>query len=296
MKKLIFAPLFALFLGCATTEQSTEEENELMDSASLDLSDPLSLTSGSEKPAASPTEKSNRPGTASASATKSEISNELNKALQDAIRGQNADEIIKAAGNVLISYPDDIPALNALAMGHFSKNRFTMAKFFLNKAIKLNPSFSGLHANFGLVLLAQGERREAIQSFKRAVSLNSKDLVASANLGSIYVKEKDYSKALPLLEVVHSSGNKDIKVLNNYGAALSAMGQHKKAEGIFNKVLDQDPSYRQALLNLSILQIVHLKNPKEGSETLNRLKSIDPLPEWRNLIKDLENRVQVSLQ
>lgn len=230
------------------------------------------------------------------SAFKSQVPENLAKPLQDAIQSQDPDQIMRAATGVLATYPDDLVALNALGMAHYRKTRYAMAKFFLNKAIKLGPQYSVLHSNYGLILLAQGERREAVQSMKRALSLNSKDVVANANLGSMYVKEKDYQKALPLLETAFRNGNSDIRILNNYGAALAAAGKHKQALDLYNRVLDKDPSLKETLLNLAILQIVHMKSKSEGRETLNRLKSMDPPSDWRNLIKDLENRVEVGLQ
>jgi Flp pilus assembly protein TadD len=233
---------------------------------------------------------------ASKSSFKSQVPDNLAKPLQEAVQAQNNQEILRTASSILALYPKDLTALNALAMAHYRSGRHTMAKFFLNKAIRISSQHSALHSNYALVLMAQGERREAMQSMKRALSIDSKDIVVNANLGSLYVKERDYQKALPLLERAYLGGLSDPRVLNNYGAALAVTGQHQKALELYKRVLDRDSSSKETVLNLALLQVVYLKNMTEGREVLDRLKAMSPPSEWRNLIKDLENRVEVGLK
>ena len=229
-------------------------------------------------------------------AKKPQLPDSLGKPLLEALQSQNVPEIIRTASAVLALYPKDIKALNALAMAHYRNGRHTMAKFFLNKAIKLSPEHSALHSNYALVLLAQGERREAMQAMKRALSIDPKDVVANANLGSMYAKERDFQKALPLLELAERSGISEPRILHNYGAALAVKGEHQKALELYRKVLDREPSSKETVLNLAILQVIHLNNMSGGRESLDRLKAMSPPAEWRNLIKDLENRVEVGLK
>lgn len=302
----ILTLLFLVFsMACQTTSQ---EDDAATDSTDLTLDENASpdqkqklLTGDDNVGAKVERPETNQvtdaaPASASRSSSRPGIPDQLSSNLQAAIKSQDADQITKAATTILATYPDDLTALNALAMAHYRKTRYTMAKYFLNRAIKLAPQYSVLHSNYGLVLLAQGERRESVQSMKKALSLNSKDVVANANLGSMYVKEKDYQKALPFLETAYRNGNTDIRILNNYGAALAATGKHQQAQSLYEKALDQDPGHKEVVLNLAILQVIHLKKIPEGRESLNRLKSMDPPSEWRNLIKDLENRVEVGLQ
>ncbi len=304
-RHITFLILAGLILGCQSASKDDESQGSSDD---LTLEENFSddqkqkLLTGDDKVAAQTDRQATEsiqdvpPVTGARTAYKSNVPEQLNQALQDAIKSQDADLIIKASTNILATHPDDLTALNALAMAHYRKTRYTMAKYFLNRAIKLAPQYSVLHSNYGLVLLAQGERRDAVQSMKRALSLNSKDVVANANLGSMYVKERDYLKALPFLETAYRNGNADIRILNNYGAALAATGKYQQAGDLYQRALDQDPGMKEAILNLAILQLIHLKKISEGRETLNRLKSMDPPSEWRNLIKDLEKRVQVGLE
>ena len=220
----------------------------------------------------------------------------LTKKLQDALREQNENHIMKAAADILAGYPQDILALNSMAMSHYRQGRMTMAKYFLNKAIKLNSQYAELHSNLGLVFLAEKEKRSAIQSFRRALQVNPRDPVSSANLGAIYVVERDYDKAIVLLEASVKAGFKDYKTMTNYGVALTAQEKYAQALSAYQAALEQQQQSQETILNLAILQIVHMKKMREGQDLLNRLKFVETKPEWRTLIKDLEKRTQMSLE
>ncbi len=220
----------------------------------------------------------------------------LTKRLQEALREQNENSIMKAAADILAGYPQDILALNSMAMSHYRQGRMTMAKYFLNKAIKLNSQYAEIHSNLGLVFLAEKEKRSAIQSFRKALQVNPRDPVASANLGAIYVVEKDYDKAAVLLETSVKAGFKDYKTMTNYGVSLAAQEKYGQALSAYQTALEQQQQSQETILNLAILQIVHFKKMREGQDLLNRLKFVETKPEWRTLIKDLEKRTQMSLQ
>jgi Flp pilus assembly protein TadD len=220
----------------------------------------------------------------------------LSQKLQEALKEQNDSHIMKASADILAGYPHDILALNSMAMSHYRQNRMRMAKYFLNKAIKQNAQYSELHSNLGLVFLAENEKKSAIQSFRRALQVNPKDPVASANLGALYTVEKDYIKAGLLLETAYKAGFKDSKTLTNYGVSLVAQEKYSQALNAYQSALEQQQQSQETILNLAILQIIHLKKMREGQDLLNRLKFVEIKPEWRSLIKDLEKRTQMSLE
>lgn len=216
--------------------------------------------------------------------------------LNDAIKQQNDDQIQKISSEVLTQNPKDGKALNSLAMVYYKKGRFEAAGYLLNKAIAANPNMSELYGNLGVVQLAQNDRREGIKSFRKALELNSGDYIAGANLGAIYIQEKDFNRAVLALEAPYKKGTKDLKILNNYAIALAATGKGQDAADIYAKILKDNPSQREALLNYSILLIDDLKKYKDGLDLLNRLKFVGPPSEARETIKDLENRAKAGLQ
>lgn len=216
--------------------------------------------------------------------------------LTEAIREQNDDAISQATTEILTQNPKDLRALNALAMVYYKRNRYEAAEYLLNKAIAIDSNRAELHSNLGLIKMAQGEKREAIQSFRKGLAINSQDPVIGANLGAIYVKEKDYSKAEIALEISYKKGTKDIKTLSNYAIALTGNRKFGKAEEIYERIMKDNPGKTDIMLNYSILLIDHKQKFREGMDVLNRLKFVGVPSESRNLIKDLESKAKAGLK
>lgn len=216
--------------------------------------------------------------------------------LETAIKSQNDAVIAKTASQVLIQNPNDVLALNALAMTNYKNGRFEAAKYLLNKAMSLNSEKAELHSNLGLVLLAQNEKRDAIQSFRKALQIDSRNAVAAANLGSIFIQEKDFSKALISLEVAYNRGLKDPKVLNNYAIALFANGKQTEAGSIWARLAKDHPQFREGLVNHIGYLVEHEKKYKEGIEFINRIKFVGVPAEIRGRVNSLETKAKNGLE
>ena len=279
---LVLALPFALMVGCASSEKSTApgSESEVTDASTKvgignsDLSNSLKKSNGADLGAG---------GTAS-------------QRLTDAVRAQNDEGISQSTTEILTQNPKDVRALNALAMVYYKRGRFEAAEYLINKAMAIDSNRAELFSNIGLIRMAQGEKREAIKAFRKGLELNNNDAVIGANLGSIYVKEKDYSKAELALEIPIRKGTKDPKTLNNYAIALTGTGKHDKALSIYESLMKDHPGQRDIMLNYSILLIEHKQKYREGIDILNRLKFVGAPPEARNLIKDLESKAKAGLK
>ncbi|WP_413558447.1 tetratricopeptide repeat protein [Bdellovibrio sp. HCB209] len=216
--------------------------------------------------------------------------------LNGAIKSQNDEGIYRAATDILAQNGNDARALNALAMYHYKKGRFDLSKYLLSKAIAANPNMAELYSNLGVVQLSQNERREAIKSFKKALSINAMEPVASANVGSIYVQEKDYKKGLLALEVAYGRGIKDPRVMNNYAVALTATGSYDKAADLYKRVVKEDSNNREAMLNYAILLVDKMEKYKDGLEVISRLKFVGGPAGSSNRINALENKAKAGLK
>ncbi|MGE0632299.1 MAG: tetratricopeptide repeat protein [Pseudobdellovibrionaceae bacterium] len=218
----------------------------------------------------------------------------LAQGLSEAVKNQNDEQIEQLSSQVLSQNPKDIRALNALAMNHFRKGRIQLAKMLLLRALEAHPKSSELHNNMGVIELSQKNDREALIEFKKAVELKSDNASASANLGAIYLKGKDYKRATTALEIAVDNGLKDWKTKNNYAVALAGSGKADKAEDLYKDILKEQPSNKEAMMNYSILLIDQLNKPQEGLDLLNKLRFIGIPTESRNRVKELENKAQAS--
>ncbi len=285
MKKLILVLLQIALVACSSTSEqsrsSSEGGNEPLPQVENEA--PAARQAKAEVPAES--EERVAP-----------VPSSMYSSLNDAIKNQNDDTIQRFSTEILTQNPKDVRALNAMALVYYKKGRMDAAQFLFNKAIAANPTSSELHSNLGLVHLAKNERREALKSFRKALEINSRDHIAAANAGSIYAQEKDYNKAALALEIPVKRGTKDVKILNNYANALVATGRVKEAAEIFEKIIKDNPSNREAMLNHAILLIENMQKNKEGLDLLNRLKFVGAPQDSRELIKSLENKAKAGLQ
>lgn len=217
-------------------------------------------------------------------------------ALNEAIKAQSDERIYQTATQILTQSPNDVKALNALSMYHYKKGRFELSRFLLNKAIAASPKMAELYSNLGIVQLAQNERREAVKSFRKALEINNDDPVAAANLGAIYVQEKDYNKAAVVLEIAYRKGVRDPRVLNNYAIALSATSKLDKAEELYKNILKDNSNNKEAMYNYAVLLVDRMGKFQEGLEVINRLKFVGGPADTRNKIIALENKAKAGLK
>ncbi|MEK6773851.1 MAG: tetratricopeptide repeat protein [Bdellovibrionota bacterium] len=216
--------------------------------------------------------------------------------LNEAIKSQSDDLIMKEASQILLKTPGDLRALNAMAMSSYRKGRYSLSRYLLNKAKQLHPNSAEVYSNLGVVDLAVGDKRSAILNFKKAIQLNSDDSVAAANIGSLYVRERDYSKAWVALEISYRKGLRDPKVLNNYAIALAANGKYDKANEIYDEALRLQPSSKEILFNSAVLLIEQMKKYNEGLDRIQKLKFTGGPADSKNKIIALENKAKAGLK
>lgn len=297
MKKFITASILLVLLGaCETAPKSSAPAAE--DAGYSPTTSAVHEGSGStESNAAAGFAQSANAGKPAATASASQAGTAASQGtLVDAIKSQNDEQIARIAGQLLTQNPNDVRALNAMAMYYFKKGKVDAAKFLLNKAIVANPNVGEIHNNMGLIYLSNNERREAIKSFRKALDINGNDGIAAANAGSIYVVERDYVKAASALSVAYNHGVRDAKTMNNYAAALTAVQRFDEAAGVYQSAMKEQNNNRELLLNYAILLIDHQNKYKEGVEVLNRLKFIGPSAESRNRIIALENKAKAGVK
>ena len=216
--------------------------------------------------------------------------------LNAAIKASSDEGIYKSATDILAQSLNDARALNALAMYHYKRGRFDLSRYLLSKALSTNSKSSELYSNFGIVQLAQNERREAIKSFRKALDLNRDDAVAASNLGAIYVQERDYNKGALVLETAYRKGVRDARVLNNYAVALTAQGKFDKAADLYKVILKENSSNKEAMFNYAVLLIDRMAKYEDGLEIIGRLKFVGGPGDTRNKIIALENKAKAGLK
>ena len=274
-RKLVLIFTLSIFVwGCSSGEKKTDstEKNKAIESKrqeNVESNDSSEVVTTTAKPA---------------TAVEDSSYGSLNKA----ISANNDESIYRASIDILHQNANDLRALNALGMYHYRKGHYPAAEYFFKKANKVNPQSTEVLNNLGLLALSQGERREATGYFRKALAVDPQNSIAAANIGSIYVEDKDYTKAQVALEIAYKKLSRDFKIMNNYAVVLTANGKYEKAKEIYREVLRGNETQKEVLFNYSILLIDHLKQYSEGMDIINKLKFHGMTAEMKSKVAAME--------
>lgn len=230
---------------------------------------------------------------------KSEVSNTDLKKLRDAYASGSETRIIAASSEILSRDSKNIHALNTLALHYFKTNRLGMAKILLKRALADHPKTPTLYNNMGIIYLASGEMRLALESFRKSVDLKSSYQIGATNLGSIYVEHFDYSRSLAPLENSFDNTKSDLRrgrvesveIANNYAIALMGVGDNAKAEKVFERIYEANVRNPTPILNYAILLVEVLKKKKDAVRVISKLKFISTDPQVLRQVTALERKL-----
>lgn len=196
-------------------------------------------------------------------------------ALSHALRAGKTQAVQEETARILVANPNDITALNALALWNYRQGKVGAARLLLARAIEKGEPKAAVLNNYGLMLQAEGDELAAAEQFKKALRLDESHAEANANLGAHYAKGADWKKALPRLEAAWRGGRQESSVANNLALALSGEGQTEKARKIFEDAMKRNNKDPILLLNYAALLIEKLNRPKEGLPLVYRVKFLE---------------------
>ena len=107
------------------------------------------------------------------------------------------------------------------------------------------------HYNKGVTYQQQGELRQAIDSYRRALNFNPDHLQANMNLSIAYLQAGRFKQAEQILVYLYASRPKDSKILYNFGVLLYQTGELASAESKLKRLLEIDPFHLEANLLLA---------------------------------------------
>lgn len=134
-----------------------------------------------------------------------------------------------------------------------NKSRLTLAKLLLETGAKINPKYAPLQNAFGLLQLKRDNVPQALESFRRAVSLDPNFLEASRNIGNIVLDFRKYDEAKRLFTKVLKLNSKDYESHIGMGYALRGLKDFKGAEDSYKSARKIDGSRPEADYNSGVL-------------------------------------------
>lgn len=133
--------------------------------------------------------------------------------------------------------------------------------------------------NSGIELASAGNYGEAIEQFRRALSIDPHMLDASFNLAVTYQKLGLHVKAIPLLKRLTEREPDRVAYHFALGHSLFHAGDYGEAKDTFRRTLEIDHTHRRALFSLAV---VHEKRGErdEALRRWNEYLELDPDGAW----------------
>lgn len=214
-------------------------------------------------------------------------------------KSKETGPMLEAIHKILGKDKDNMKALIALAGYHIEKNNRGLARLILERAGAIDKKEPAVLNNYGVVDLLDGDERAAIANFLGAARLQKDYEIGASNLGSIYIKYRDYKRSLKPLEDAYTitrsglkGGNElSVEIANNYAVALLALGEPKIALKIFDNIADGESRNPRVLLNHARLLVDVLKDRKEGYRVISKLKFLTDNQKILREVEALEKRV-----
>lgn len=151
-------------------------------------------------------------------------------------------------------HPYATELISNLASMLMAGGRLDEAVFQYNQAVKLQPDQPYLRYNLARAYRAAGFNQAAIDSFRQAIRLDSQWAQPYADLGALYLQQKQIPAALGIFQEAAAGGVESAALLSNYGTALAMAGRPDQAEQVLIRALTLDPSHQDARNNLAALR------------------------------------------
>lgn len=162
------------------------------------------------------------------------------------------DLAIKELFTALKLSPNLVKTANRLGRIFQSEGMYDKAIDFYFKEASLDPS-PGIFAIIGILNMRQEKYDVAVDSFKRAISLDSKFKAARTNLLASYhlwisqlIKTDNANKAITILKEALEIFPSSRVLIYDMGTAYDKAGQYNEAIDEYKKVLEVDPSFEAA--------------------------------------------------
>jgi predicted O-linked N-acetylglucosamine transferase (SPINDLY family) len=178
------------------------------------------------------------------------------------------DEAIKATIALTRNYPN-VPLLyNILGVCYKAQGKIQNALEMFRKAVSLKTDYAEAYNNLGISYLQLKRLDDAKESFVSAISASPEFHNAYFNLGFTQKKLGDLKNALKTYEKLISLKPNYPEAINNHGSVLRDMGEFSLAIKSYKTAIEQKPDYAEAYNNLgSVLK--ELGDLKEALENYN---------------------------
>lgn len=139
-----------------------------------------------------------------------------------------------------------------LGLAYGSAGRHKEAVEAFKKSLSINPDHEEIHINLGVAYDKQGMYKEAIASFKEAIKINPYNAATYVNLGITHAKANMYKEAVETLKHSISLDAYNVDAHYNLGVVYDLQSMFKEATKEFRETVTLNPRYYNAYVNLGL--------------------------------------------
>ena len=153
---------------------------------------------------------------------------------------------------------------NYLGIAYYHTKEFDRAEEAFEKSIQLDPELVEPVYNLATLLVKEEKQNEAIQWFKKAAVLDSKETRALEYLAFLYGQWKQWEEARSALQDAFERAPHSPRIITEL--ALFYLQQDKAEQCVLSlqQALEFDSSYLPAIYNLAVVNSLWLNNRKEA--------------------------------
>ena len=168
--------------------------------------------------------------------------------------------------------------------GYHQTSYWRSSKTLWTRALACTSGNSVAHNALGLVFIKDGKTAEAIQEFRKALSIKPDYIAALNNLGNVFANDGKVEEAVQAYQKALAVKPDDLSVLNDFGVLLAKDGKLEEAIAEYRKALKINPDFAEAHLNLGIA-LGHNGQREESIEQYRKALKIQPgyTEAWGNL-------------
>lgn len=154
-----------------------------------------------------------------------------------------------------LTKPEKAMIYGNAAVNDLQRNDFALAEKNFKKAILLDSQNIVYRENLGMVLFVQPEKKnEALDVFNKILQKNSDDLTALYYLGSFAQDKSDYEEAKKKFQAYLNINPNNAEVLTLLGISYYKTGNKEGAREQWQKAIKVKPDFEAAKNNLLILE------------------------------------------
>lgn len=179
------------------------------------------------------------------------------------IEAHREAEAVEVARRALRRDERFVPCLRVLIAANFSLGRRELAISILDQALAIEANDAELHFFRARVREEDGDLRDAITEYRRAIELRADYADARMALGILLLAGANYTEAVQQFEAVAALVPSEYQVHLNLGDAYRSTKNWEKAKASFDRVVTLSPSNAQVHFNLALMYLARANEVQE---------------------------------